>query len=311
MTMRIRFLILMAASVPLLGIPSRAIGQSGVQITRDGKAALVSKDVGDQRWAITYNFSDHTATGNVFTAGQKPAFVWCQQTGNDGQSVNFTCYGAESCPAAPCSPSQWSFISNVDLPLSFLYPPGGVPAGPTPRQTPRSKPTPTPPSSGCPINGPITNLQRDCSAYAYEYQQGAVLFALSSNGEIVATCFANDPAKILCVGGPVTGPTTAALIGINLNSGPILPLDSNGTLSISGSSLRISFAFQGTRLDANPTWVSTERVTAADNETSAHGALSEMLAKAARDFVNAPASLQGSKDDVLDVLRSLGAAPGN
>ena len=32
-----------------------AAAQAGVQITRDGKRTLISKDVGAERWAITLN----------------------------------------------------------------------------------------------------------------------------------------------------------------------------------------------------------------------------------------------------------------
>src|SRR5262245_1237489 len=52
--------------------------QSGVQISPDGKRVLISKDVGDERWAITLN-DDNTVTGNVFPQdGGPPQFVWCE-----------------------------------------------------------------------------------------------------------------------------------------------------------------------------------------------------------------------------------------
>ena len=111
-----------------------------------------------------------------------------------------------------------------------------------------SGPAPTPVPSGCPANGPITDLTRDCRAYVYFYQQSSVLFGLSTRGNVVATCFASDPAEIFCVAGTVTSSTTANLEIVNLNSGPSVDLDAGGRLSIAGSSLRMNFSVDGTAL---------------------------------------------------------------
>jgi hypothetical protein len=70
------------ATVGCLALAGSAQAQRAIQVTPDQKRILISKDVGSQRWAITYNLDDHTATGNVFFAGGgDPQFVWCRQTG--------------------------------------------------------------------------------------------------------------------------------------------------------------------------------------------------------------------------------------
>lgn len=106
---------------------------SGVQITPDGARTLISKDVGNERWAITYNPDDDTVTGNVFSpGGGEPQFVWCQRTGDNGDpdpytvQIDFTCSGAGACDSLSCPTGEWSLIAQVTLPGSFLLPP---PAG--------------------------------------------------------------------------------------------------------------------------------------------------------------------------------------
>jgi subtilisin len=113
----------------LLALPDP--GQpSGVQITPDGARTLISKDVGNERWAITYNPDDDTVTGNVFSpGGGEPQFVWCQRTGDNGDpdpytvQVDFTCSGAGACDSLSCPTGEWSLIAQVTLPGSFLLPP--------------------------------------------------------------------------------------------------------------------------------------------------------------------------------------------
>jgi hypothetical protein len=102
-----------------------AFAQSGVQVTFDGKRTLISKDVGSDRWAITFNSDDQTVTGNVFrSGGGEPAFVWCGETSNDGNQLVLSCFGADKCPETPCPASDWTFISNVTIPTQFVLPPG-------------------------------------------------------------------------------------------------------------------------------------------------------------------------------------------
>lgn len=96
---------------------------SGIQITPDQLRALISKDVGNERWAIAQN-EDGSVTGNVFRSdGGEPSFVACAKTGESPGVVNFRCEGADPCQRGePCEASSWSFIAEVELPASFLEP---------------------------------------------------------------------------------------------------------------------------------------------------------------------------------------------
>jgi hypothetical protein len=119
----------------LLVVPSlaHAQAQAGVQWTRERDATLVSKDVGAERWAITYRVADGRATGNVFrTDGGPTSFIDCDQTGVDDGNATFDCYGADACAAAPCPTDQYTLIaSGISLPLSFFFPPGDGPSSGT------------------------------------------------------------------------------------------------------------------------------------------------------------------------------------
>ena len=121
---------LAVAFVAMLVVPALAHAMSGMQMARDGHRVMISKDVGDERWAIIYDMDDHTAMGNVFfPSGRPPAFVWCMETGDDGNpdprqmQMTFACYGADSCPSDPCSSEEWTFIHDVMLPGGFFMPP--------------------------------------------------------------------------------------------------------------------------------------------------------------------------------------------
>jgi hypothetical protein len=103
---------------------------SGLQQTPDSARYLISKDVGAERWAISYNLNDRTVTGNVFkTDGSPPSFIWCKIT-NEVAAPNpanneytLDCYGADACAAAPCTEAQWTLIaSGLPIPGSFLLP---------------------------------------------------------------------------------------------------------------------------------------------------------------------------------------------
>jgi hypothetical protein len=136
---RARVLMAAALGSTLLGAIPTARAQSGVQITPDRRLALVSKDVGDQRWAIAYDAATGVVTGNVFFPdGGEPAFVWCERTDSGGalaETLLFSCFGAERCDSSPCTAGEWSLIADVDLPASFLAPPdGGTPQDPVPTE---------------------------------------------------------------------------------------------------------------------------------------------------------------------------------
>lgn len=115
-------------------LPARAGAQrqSGIQLPPDSARYLISKDVGTDRWAITYNLDDRTVTGNVFsTSGSAPQFVWCattsvEQAANPADAqYNLSCQFAGPCAAAPCSATEWNVSAPiaVTVPGSFLLPP--------------------------------------------------------------------------------------------------------------------------------------------------------------------------------------------
>jgi len=107
--------------------------QSGIQLPPDSARYLISKDVGTDRWAITYNLDDKTVSGNVFsTTGTPPQFVFCtttsvEQAPNPGDAqYNLSCQFSGPCAAAPCNASAWNVGAPVPVtvPGSFLLPPG-------------------------------------------------------------------------------------------------------------------------------------------------------------------------------------------
>jgi hypothetical protein len=113
-------MLLAAGLVAMLAPCSEAAAQgSGIQLTPDSRRYLVSKDVGSERWAISFNLADRTVTGNVFrTDGSAPAFIWCRITSEtpapnpvDTRYV-LDCFGAPSCEAAPCSSDAWTPIAS-------------------------------------------------------------------------------------------------------------------------------------------------------------------------------------------------------
>jgi hypothetical protein len=102
---------------------------TGVQWTPDGLRNLVNKDVGAERWAITWNLADVSTTGNVFfTDDRSPAFVWCEKTGHDyvpsaaELDLEFRCFGADAAFGG-FHFSDWTLIDDhVVLPASFFIP---------------------------------------------------------------------------------------------------------------------------------------------------------------------------------------------
>lgn len=103
---------------------------SGLQMTPDSRRYLISKDVGAERWAISFNLDDRTVTGNVFrTDGSAPSFIWCRITSEtpsaDPRQTSYTldCSGADACGAAPCSSGGWTEIaSGLIITGDFLLP---------------------------------------------------------------------------------------------------------------------------------------------------------------------------------------------
>jgi len=109
--------------------------QSGVQITPDELYRLVSKDIEQERWAVTRN-PDGTVTGNVFFRdGRDPIFVYCAESGSAATEVMLHCLSAGTCDRSPCPADAWTFVADVSLPIAFFSPPGPpLPTGPLGRR---------------------------------------------------------------------------------------------------------------------------------------------------------------------------------
>jgi hypothetical protein len=127
--MNARTLIVAALAAVFAAAPSTDAAVSGVQWTPDSQRLLVNKDVGAERWAITLNLSDFSATGNVFYSDDRaPSFIWCRKDDDDFRSdigeldLIYTCFGSDRAVGGFTSP-DWTLISdNVVLPLSFFIP---------------------------------------------------------------------------------------------------------------------------------------------------------------------------------------------
>jgi hypothetical protein len=118
------------AVVLLLTMASVVQAQTGVQWSPDNKRIFVSKDIVGERWAITLNLEDLTATGNVLRSSGVPAFIWCDKIADNGDpnlynlQLRFRCFGADLVTAGAFSMSDYNLISdNVVLPGSFFLPP--------------------------------------------------------------------------------------------------------------------------------------------------------------------------------------------
>ena len=111
-----------ASALALVLWPMEAKSQaSGVQVSPDSQQQVVSKNVGEERWAITRSVSDGTVIGNVFfPGGGEPRFLWCEQLGETSEGLQLRCLGADRCPVAPCTDRDWTEIAEVTIPRSFF-----------------------------------------------------------------------------------------------------------------------------------------------------------------------------------------------
>jgi hypothetical protein len=115
---------LLAGALGAAAGPAHAQRQSGIQLTPGSARYLISKDVGQERWAITYNLDDKTVTGNVFPLdGGNPSFLACVITSDiAAETYDLSCQFAQPCPSAPCS-NQWGAPFPVPgIPRSFFLP---------------------------------------------------------------------------------------------------------------------------------------------------------------------------------------------
>lgn len=118
-------LVRFATVLALVAVARPSLAQSPTTMGLDSEAVLVNKSVGDQQWAITRSFATRSVSGNVFTPGSDPQFVFCQQGQVVADVVRLACYGTGRCETSPCA-EEWRPIASVALPLSFFAvgPPG-------------------------------------------------------------------------------------------------------------------------------------------------------------------------------------------
>jgi hypothetical protein len=132
---------------------AQAGSERGANLTPDRFNFLVTKDVGAERWSISYSYEPAIAesglvvnqllsvTGNVFQPdGTPPQFVYCtvqpDSTGSlDDPSSEFrlSCAATVACQttAEACAATTWQQVPDpVVLQASFFLPPGGLPATP-------------------------------------------------------------------------------------------------------------------------------------------------------------------------------------
>jgi len=128
MDSRWRLIVALAMVAPGATVAHAAPG--GVQWTPDSARILVNKDVGAERWAITLNLADVSATGNVFFVdGRSPAFIWCEKITQEFEpsigelTLQYRCFGSDAAEGG-FGLDDWDLISDeVFLPASFFIPP--------------------------------------------------------------------------------------------------------------------------------------------------------------------------------------------
>jgi hypothetical protein len=111
-----------------------AHAQRAVQLTPDGDALMINKQLGSSMWSIVVDFDARTVAGNVFNLdGSDPQFIFCDilESGiaspadfANFESVVLECKGADGCGTLPCSPVEWTEIGQVPVITSFFLPPG-------------------------------------------------------------------------------------------------------------------------------------------------------------------------------------------
>ena len=111
-----RLLLALAVVLASLARPDGALAQRGVQLVPDATQRLVSKDVGDERWAIALDVASGIVTGNVYRRdGGPPQYVWCVPRDGSRDPLGLRCNGTAGCDG-------WVELGDVELPASFFRP---------------------------------------------------------------------------------------------------------------------------------------------------------------------------------------------
>lgn len=151
-----------------LAAPASAQRQSSVQCPDVG-TVLISKDVGQDRWAISYRPSSGVTTGNVYTADGGAVFLKCDRRGIEQGQVILSCSTGAGCSDTEC-PAFEPIGGEIPIACSFFT-------------APCSK-VPSPFSSNATCSGsparPPYDSEASCHTFAeksgcyqYEYQPGS------------------------------------------------------------------------------------------------------------------------------------------
>jgi hypothetical protein len=169
---------------------------------------------------------------------------------------------------------------------------------------------------GCPTNGPITNLQNDCSDVEYFYlsPDGTVLAGLVTDGNDILTLLVaveEDP-DIIGNFGTVTSQTTFTLESIFLNDPAegISPLDSgsSGNITNNGNILNQTIILSGVVFPFNGfVFLSAEVLTGVTIEATTEEKLSILIphARAQAEELMAPATVNSPVEIQLQELKRL------
>ena len=122
--------VLLAAVAVIVATSGAAARESAVQCTSVGSQVLVNKDVGQDRWVITYRKSDGLTIGNVFTGEGGAVFVQCTRNGVSNGKLQLQCATADSCSADTC-PDFQPLPDPVAIDCSFF----AAPCSPVPVST--------------------------------------------------------------------------------------------------------------------------------------------------------------------------------
>lgn len=106
---------------------------SGMQITQQGPTnVLVQKDVAGERWALTISLETSSpleVSGSLFRNDGSTAFVQCRpldvlnpDAPLPQRIIVYGCLAADRCTSAPCDASAWRYVTDVEMPGSFLLP---------------------------------------------------------------------------------------------------------------------------------------------------------------------------------------------
>ena len=90
-----------------------AEAQSAAALSSDQSQILIQKDVGSERWSITFRLADGYVLGNVFQPSGA-VFLGCTLAEQAGDSLTHVCSSYED--------GEWESLAEVTLPEGFWFP---------------------------------------------------------------------------------------------------------------------------------------------------------------------------------------------